>query len=111
MRRSEATRFAFRLALAFRDPFITRKMSAKRFAEWMAYEQTVGPFGELRDDWRTAQVVATIRNSHATKREDLVTVEDCLLKFVPPKPKQTWQEQQQIAFMIARIYNADGITE
>lgn len=91
------------------DPSICEKMSARRFAQWMWYEQ-IEPFGELRADWRAAQIVTMIHNA-AVDKEHQKEVKTFLLKFIDPKKPQTWQQQAAIARMIAMVYNAPGITE
>ena len=54
-------------------------MSARRFAEWMWYEQ-VEPFGELRADYHAAQIVTMVHNV-AVASEHQKQVEAFLLKF------------------------------
>ena len=76
-------------------------MSARRFAEWMWYEQ-VEPFGELRADYRSAQVVSMIHNV-AVKPEHQKTVEAFLLKF-DAKKKQSVAEQVLILNVLAATF-------
>jgi hypothetical protein len=81
-------------------------MSARRFAQWMWYEQ-VEPFGELRADYRAAQVVATVRNVAVTS-EHQKTVEECLLKFEVAK-KQPVAEQILALNILAHAFSVPGV--
>jgi len=71
-----------------------------KFREWFEFYK-LEPFGEWRADLRSAQIVAKIHNLF---RGDgpIVPITDFMLKFGEDPPRrQTWQEQKQIAFMIA----------
>lgn len=61
-----------------------REMSSAEFSLWMA-EHSISPIGAERDDFRSAQIAATMVNMWRGKGSDPVTVAD----FMPftPKPK------------------------
>jgi hypothetical protein len=84
-------RFGFRFCLAMRDPNALHRVTAKTFQRWMWYEQ-VEPFGELRDDYRAAQIVTMVHN---TTQKQQKKIEDFLLKFGEQKKraKQTPEEE------------------
>ncbi len=76
------------------------RLPAKQFARLMWYEE-VEPFGELRADWRSAQIVAMIHNV-AVKPEYQKTVDDFLLTFSGSRPKKEKKKQsvrEQIEIM------------
>lgn len=104
-------RFGFRLCLAMRDPHLLRRLTAKQFQRWMLYER-IEPFGELREDYRAAQVVAMIHNV-AVKPEHQKSIEDLLLRFTESSSgsghKQTVEEQAMILNIIAAALNAPGM--
>ncbi len=86
-----------------RDPFIGR-ISARRFAQWMWYEQ-VEPFGELRADYRAAQVAAMVHNV-AVGHEHQKPVEKFLLKFDgKTAKKQPVAEQIMILNIMAAAFS------
>lgn len=78
----------------------------------MLWYEEVEPFGELRADWRTAQIVSMVHNA-AVKHENQKKVQEFLLSFVPsteskrvaeaPK-KQTVAEQIQILTVLAHAF-------
>ena len=88
-----------------------RSMTAKQFVEWAAYAQ-LEPFDEMRADYRAAYISSMIFNM-AVAAKDRKPLNDFLLKWdsesEPPKPKQTWQEQQAIARMIVAAYSTPGL--
>lgn len=93
-----------------------RRMSAKQFARWVWYEQ-VEPFGELRADWRTAQITSMIHNT-VVKTENQKSIKDFLLEFrpstessnaAPPVRKQTVEEQVEILNILARAFSVAGV--
>ena len=63
---------------------LQRSISAREFAEWIAYTTVIGPIGEERADYRAA-MVAYANASLWTKE---VTFKDFLL-FDPDKPQTT----------------------
>lgn len=67
----------------------------------MWYEE-IEPFGELRADHRSAQIVAMIHNA-AVKQGHERTAESFLLKFEErrEKPRQTPEEQVRIIKILA----------
>lgn len=101
MKANGARAFAFRLALAMHNPYVTKGMSAKTFAQWMWYEQ-VEPFGELRADYRTAQIVEMLHNT-AVAQENQKSIDAFLLKFVPKPPKQTTADMWRMIKMFCGV--------
>ncbi len=90
---------------------LLRRTSAKRFIGWEHYFALEFD-RELRADYRAASIVQIIANVNRGEKQKAYSVEDFLLKFdAPPKREKTWQEMQQTATLIARIYNAPGVTE
>jgi hypothetical protein len=88
-----------------------RSISAEQFAEWAAYD-TLEPFGEWRDDWRSAEIVTMIANVNrdTKKRKEPYKTTDFLVKFgerseEETKTRQTPKEQLSIAKMIAGAFN------
>jgi hypothetical protein len=72
MRRSPAKRFLFRLAVALgrEHPYrMARRIPAWLIAEWEAYA-ALEPFGELRADYRSAQIVAMLYNLNRDPKKD-----------------------------------------
>lgn len=107
MRASAVVRFGYRLCLAMHDPNLLRRLSTRDFQQWMLYEQ-VEPFGELRADFRSAQVVAMIHNV-AVAQKDQKPVGDFLLKFEEKKEqRQSVEEQAMILNIIAAALAAGG---
>lgn len=76
---------------------LQRNMSAREFAEWVAYTTVTGPIGEERADYRTA-MLAYVNASLWTKG---VKLEDFLL-FNLDKP-QTTQTPQDILKKIQMV--------
>jgi hypothetical protein len=88
-----------------------RSITAKQLIEWEAYAR-LEPFGEVRDDYRFASVVAMIFNM-AVVAKDRKPIDTFLLKWEdgeeqPKKKKQTWQEQFEIAKQWAMAYSVKG---
>jgi hypothetical protein len=94
-----------RLAVAMRDPHVGRRISARDFAQWMWAEE-IEPFGEKREDYRAAQIVAMIYNM-AVAAEDRKPVEEFLLQFSPKdealKPRQSVKDQIMILNILAAM--------
>src|SRR5678816_3744720 len=70
MKRSQSRRFAHRLALALGIPRVRamlRRMTAQDFHDWEIYAE-LEPFGELRADYRAAQVAQMIFNMAVESR-------------------------------------------
>jgi hypothetical protein len=59
-------------------------MSSREFAEWKA-EYSIEPFGDLRDDYRSAQIAAMIAevNRDHEKQSEPRPLKDFLLDFRP----------------------------
>lgn len=79
---------------------LLRRMSAKQFREWIAFYE-LEPFGDIRADYRSAQVVQVIAAVNRGKDQKVPTLQECLLSDGHEKPKQTWQEQERIMKMWA----------
>lgn len=75
-----------------------RASTAKQFIEWLAYNE-FEPFGEWRDDYRTASIVQMIHNV-AVKKEHQKKLEEFVLKFGEQTKKQTWQQQKALFMMM-----------
>jgi hypothetical protein len=56
-------------------------MSAAEYNEWIADYQ-IEPWGDLREDLRTATIVQAAIAPHSKKE---VKLKDCMLNFEPPK--------------------------
>lgn len=100
-------RLAKELGIANVD-MLARSLTAKQFREWQMFYD-LEPFGEVRDDYRTASIVAMIANVNRDpkKRKEPYKLEDFLLKFgeQPPKKQQTWQQQALMLKMLAAAYS------
>jgi hypothetical protein len=85
-----------------------RSLTAKQFMEWEIYAQ-LEPFSELRDDYRAASIAAMVFNM-AVGVKDRKPISEFVLPFgePPEKKQQTWQEQEQIARLIALAYSVDA---
>lgn len=86
-----------------------RSITSRQFLELEAHAY-LDPFGELRADYRTALIVQTLRNIHRGEDQPAFELEAFLLKFgdeaekireAASAPKQTWQQQKQVAYAIA----------
>jgi hypothetical protein len=82
-----------------------RAMSAKQFRDWETYAQ-IEPFGEMRQDYRIASVVAMIFNM-AVKSEDRKPIKEFLLPFGEDveKSRQTPEQMERMAKWIALCYS------
>lgn len=70
----------------------------------MIYEK-IEPFGELRADYRAAQVAYYVAGNKETK------IEDFLLKFNEKRHKQTVEEQIRAFKIIAMTFAVPGVDE
>jgi len=89
-----------------------RSVTAAQLIEWMQYD-ILEPFGEWRDDWRSAEIVTMLANINrdAKKRKEPYKVTDFLTRFGERseeelKPRQTVKDQVRIAKLIAAAFNA-----
>lgn len=84
-----------------------QQMSWKTFLEWQVFFQLEPP-DQVRNDFRFAQLVATLINVNRGKRSRPIRLDDVLLRFgdekKPPKPQQTWQQQKAIAKMFYNLF-------
>lgn len=71
----------------------------QQLQRWLWYE-AVEPFGELREDWRTAKLEAMAHNI-AVSEENQRDPIHFLLKFQDDRPKQTVDEQIMILNILA----------
>jgi hypothetical protein len=115
--------FLHRLALAIGWPSATslgRRISAKSLFEWEAFDE-LEPFGELRDDYRTALVAQMIFNTQVIEKHRR-PLPDFLLKWGaatatnederPPAPrKQTVEEQIQAIHIWAGVLSSPHVKE
>jgi len=77
------------------------ELSWNQFQEWIAYSK-LDPFAEWRADARSAQIVSTIAQLFRKTGDPIKPISDFMLDFTKEhKHEQTWQEQKQIALMIA----------
>ncbi len=106
-------RFAFRLALATRHVNVDamlRQITFPQLREWIAFEE-LEPFGEMRDDYRMANMMQLTANMHrdTKKHPEPYTLSDFLFKFDKEaeeqvKPRQSVEEQKRIARLWAAVY-------
>lgn len=88
-----------------RDPFIGQRLTARHFAELM-WSEEVEPFGEKREDYRTAQVVQMLHNMNVAPN-DRKPVEEFLLSFAPAvEQKQSVDEQIMVLNILAAALGA-----
>jgi hypothetical protein len=91
-----------------------QEITLEQFMEWLAYAE-LEPFGEVRDDYRSASVAHAVWNAalwanssreHPFRERPL---EEFLLRFgeaAGPRPRtQTWQEQKRIAELWVKAHN------
>ena len=105
-------RFAYKLALRLgyvNVEAMLRSITSEQFVEWIEYDK-LDPFGQWREDYRSAEIVTMLANVNRDakrKREPFKTT-DFLVKFgeqINDKPKQSWQDQLNIAKLFASAYN------
>ena len=92
-----------------------RSITAVQLFEWAQYD-LIEPFGEWRDDWRSAEIVTMLANVNrdTKKRKQPYKTTDFLVKFGERtaedfKPKQTVAQQVMIAKMIAGAFGAKKV--
>ena len=73
---------------------------------WMLYEE-LEPFGELRADYRAAQIVAMVHNT-SVKPEEQKALTKFLLKFERKKKgkKLSVEQEVSLAYSIVAAHNA-----
>jgi len=111
--------FLYRLAKEIGWPSATglgRRISAKTLFEWEAYSQ-LEPFGELRADYRSAQVAQLIFNTNVAEK-DRRPLSDFVLSWKPaeakqelPPQKQTVEQQIQAIKIWAEVLSNKNIKE
>jgi hypothetical protein len=76
------------------------QMSSRQFSEWQAYWQ-VEPWGDYREDWRTANLLAFLSNWFR-KESDLAITPAQFMPMLDPtgetELEMTVQDQAQTAF-------------
>lgn len=124
MKRSPGLRFAYRLGVRLgvthveRD--IVKGLTAKQFRRWQHYA-ALEPFDEIRDDLRTASIVAMIYNVNRGKGQPAWSLQDAMLKFEDTKSDgakryspQTQQEMISVLKALTIMQNtivAEGTPE
>jgi hypothetical protein len=96
--------FAYRLAIQTGNVDVNAMldgMSADQFVGWLAYT-TIEPFGEERDDLRSAIIASTVANSQRAKGKAF-TVDDFMPVF--NKPEKDWREIKSIFKTFAEQHN------
>lgn len=82
-------------------------MTSAQFVEWRAYF-ALEPWDEERADLRAAIIAATIANAHRDRkrRPTPIPIESFMPRFdaAQRRPAQTWQQQQQLARLIASTW-------
>jgi hypothetical protein len=81
-------------------------MDGAEFAEWQAY-YNIEPFGELREDWRSAQVPYMLATMFGKKGKK-VNFQDFMLQTEAQKPKQTYEQMESTLKSIALEFNKHG---
>lgn len=86
-----------------------RRISAKKFYRWEAFEE-IEPFGGKRGDYHAALVSQTLANTRRDPKREAYTLRDFLLRFgeeeeiAPPTPKkQTSKDHERILDLFAKI--------
>lgn len=109
MRRSDARRFAYRLALKMGRVDVTqmlRELSAQELDAWRFYE-SLEPFEEYRADWRNAHIIATLANIYRAKGGRVHKISEHVLPFdQKEKKKSTWQNMKATAQSIYQMFGA-----
>lgn len=88
-----------------------RGMTMRHLLEWRAYYD-IEPFGEVRADYRSAQVTAAILNSTRKRGTAPVKLEDSVLKFgaaaavSPPSPEEARKQIIRTMGLLVAIHNA-----
>ena len=83
-------------------------MSAREFAEWMAYSQ-IEPWGEERADLRAALICKVLADINTPKGKQRAKLEDFMLRFDREKSTQTTEEMIGTVAQITAIYDAEGV--
>lgn len=86
-----------------------RQMTAREFRAWELYDQ-VEPIGSIRSDYQSAQIVQALVNANRTKKDKVVKLEQCLLKFGPAEEEKQKKSPDQI-FSILRLLAAAHANE
>lgn len=63
------------LALGMSVKEAQKRISAREFAEWMAYDR-LDPIGRERDDWRAAAIMTVLANINRPKNRRPYTLKD-----------------------------------
>jgi hypothetical protein len=83
-----------------------RSVSSPELSELMA-EYELSPWGQLRDDLRTAIVASTVANSAPFRKKGAKP--KSLMEFMPyqkaPRVEQTWEQMKLRAQFLTRVYS------
>jgi hypothetical protein len=74
------------------------QIDARELKEWQIFSM-IEPFGEERQDLRSAMVCATLANVNRGKNQPAYKLDDFMLRF-DPKPEQSPDEMKAILKMI-----------
>lgn len=80
-------------------------MSAREFAEWMAYSQ-IEPWGEERADLRAALICKVLADINTPAGKQRAKLEDFMLKFDRKPAAQTTEEMIGTVAQITAIFGA-----
>lgn len=78
------------------------RMTFEQFNEWRTYA-ALEPFDEVRQDIRTAHIVATLSNMFRGKRS-AKPIADYVLNF-GEKPQKSWEQLKAIGMRVAKFFN------
>ncbi len=80
------------------------RLGSDEFTEWVAYSQ-LEPFGELRGDYRSGVVAATLANVHRAKDGRAFTPEDFMPFMERPESEAAREAQASISPQAAVDHN------
>lgn len=102
--------FAFKLALVMGrvdvDKMLAEELTGPLLTEWQAF-YSIEPFGEWRDDYRSAQICAMIANTtrDPEKRPDPYVPNDFMLKMVEtPKVRKVKLSPDELKSKILKAF-------
>lgn len=83
-----------------------KEIDSREFAEWMAFGR-IEPWGEERDDIRSAMLLQFLFNSFRGEKQKAAKLEDFLMRFDAdgPRKKQTGVEMQNILKQFTAVHN------
>ena len=89
----------YALAIGWPVPLLKKIMSSRDIAEAMAFDR-LHPFGDYREDVRSAIVASTIANCHRSSKTKPFSVSDFMPKFSDKKDKKTLNDKIREVFGI-----------